>query len=86
MITCNPEDWWRLIFTFHRSDPFRALLPGLAAVGFYTGAITYVENDLLQTSFRNTTLVHSLIGFVLSMMLIFRTNTACDRWWEGRRL
>lgn len=72
-----------------RLSPERSVpgpLPGLAAAGFYTGAITCVENDLLQASFRNTTLVHSLIGFVLSMMLIFRTNTACDRWWEGCRL
>ncbi len=86
MITYNPKDWWKLIFAFHRSDSFRVLLPGMVAVAIYTGAIAYVENDLLHASFRNTTLVHSLIGFVLSMMLIFRTNTAYDRWWEGRRL
>ena len=30
--------------------------------------------------------VHSLLGFVLSLLLVFRTNTAYDRWWEGRRL
>jgi putative membrane protein len=37
-------------------------------------------------SFKNTTLMHSLVGFVLSMLLIFRTNTAYERWWEGRKL
>jgi ion channel-forming bestrophin family protein len=35
---------------------------------------------------RNITVVHSLLGFVLSLLLVFRTNTAYDRWWEGRRL
>jgi putative membrane protein len=26
------------------------------------------------------------LGFTLSLFLVFRTNTAYDRWWEGRRL
>jgi len=30
--------------------------------------------------------MHSLLGFVISMLLVFRTNTAYDRWWEGRKL
>ena len=29
--------------------------------------------------------VYSLIGFVISLLLVFRTNTAYDRWWEGRK-
>src|SRR5690606_27056692 len=29
---------------------------------------------------------HSLLGFAISMLLVFRTNTAYDRWWEARRL
>ena len=31
-------------------------------------------------------MIHSLLGFVLSLLLVFRTNTAYDRWWEGRKL
>jgi putative membrane protein len=27
-----------------------------------------------------------LLGIVLSILLVFRTNTAYDRWWEGRKL
>ncbi len=86
MITYNPKDWWKLIFAFHRSDSFRVLLPGMVAVAVYTAAVAYLENEVFHASFRNTTLVHSLVGFVLSMLLIFRTNTAYDRWWEGRKL
>jgi putative membrane protein len=26
------------------------------------------------------------MGFALSMLLVFRTNTAYERWWEGRKL
>jgi putative membrane protein len=31
-------------------------------------------------------LFFSMMGFVLSMFLVFRLNTAYDRWWEGRKL
>ncbi len=86
MITYNPKDWWKLIFAFHRSDSFRVLLPGMIGVAIYTALVAYFENDFFHATFKNTTLVHSLVGFVLSMLLIFRTNTAYDRWWEGRKL
>ena len=29
--------------------------------------------------------VYQILGFVMSLLLVFRTNTAYDRWWEGRR-
>jgi putative membrane protein len=29
--------------------------------------------------------LHSLLGFVISLLLAFRTNTAYERWWEGRK-
>jgi putative membrane protein len=29
--------------------------------------------------------IFSLLGIVLSILLVFRTNTAYDRWWEGRK-
>ena len=29
--------------------------------------------------------MHSMLGFVISLLLVFRTNTAYDRWWEGRK-
>jgi putative membrane protein len=34
---------------------------------------------------KNLTTVYSLLGFVISLLLVFRTNTAYDRWWEGRK-
>jgi ion channel-forming bestrophin family protein len=27
-----------------------------------------------------------MLGFVISLLLVFRTNTAYDRWWEGRKM
>ncbi len=71
---------------FHRSDTFRLLLPAMLGVAAYTALIAYLEEDVFQTHFKNSTIVHSLVGFVLSMLLVFRTNTAYERWWEGRKI
>ena len=30
--------------------------------------------------------MHTMLSFVISMLLVFRTNSAYDRWWEGRKL
>jgi ion channel-forming bestrophin family protein len=86
MVIYNPKDWWKLIFAFHKSDTFRQLLPGIAGVAVFTLAVAYIENDYFHATFKNTTGIHSLVGFVLSMLLVFRTNSAYDRWWEGRKL
>jgi ion channel-forming bestrophin family protein len=85
MVIYNPKDWWKLIFAFHKSDTFRMMLPGIVGVFFYTGVIAYVENEVFRATFKNTTAIHSLVGFVLSLLLVFRTNTAYERWWEGRK-
>jgi ion channel-forming bestrophin family protein len=45
--------------------------------------------DLLklhEDEFQPTVAMSSLLGVVLGLFLVFRTNTAYDRWWEGRRL
>ena len=30
--------------------------------------------------------LHGIIGLVIGLLLVFRTNTAYDRWWEARKL
>ena len=56
----------------------------LSSVIAYLG-LNFVERS--QTPYaRNIGMMHSLLGFVISMLLVFRTNTSYDRWWEGRKL
>lgn len=89
MIPYEPKQWFNL-FTFKRSDTARKLAPYILAFGGYALAIVLLEKYVLHLSdesvLRNVTLLHTLLGFVISMLLVFRTNTAYDRWWEGRRL
>lgn len=86
MVDYNPKSWWKLIFVFHRNDTFRQLFPAMLGVAAYTTVVAYLEEDVFHTHFKNATIVHSLVGFVLSMLLVFRTNTAYERWWEGRKV
>lgn len=86
MITYNPKDWFILIVKFHKSDTFRILLPSLASIGIYAGIIVYLNIHFFHLNTKNPTVMHSILGFVLSMLLVFRTNSAYDRWWEGRRI
>lgn len=84
MIDYNPKDWFSLIFKFHQSDTFRKLIGIMISVGVYAAIIVYTESHYFEM--KSTTAIHSLLGFVISLLLVFRTNTAYDRWWEGRRL
>ncbi len=52
------------------------------ALGIAYLEVNYVENTEPLSSLMQ---VYSLVGFALSLLLVFRTNTAYDRWWEGRK-
>lgn len=89
MIYYNPKDWALAIFKIHKSDTFRALWPMLIFISLYAWGIVYLETEYLKLSkgshASNITVMHTLLGFAISMLLVFRTNTAYDRWWEGRK-
>ncbi|MEN9907048.1 MAG: hypothetical protein RLZZ540_189 [Bacteroidota bacterium] len=90
MISYNPKDWITFIFRFHKADTFRQLFPLIVLIGFYSAAIAYLELEYLDlpddSHVKNISIMHGMLGFVISLLLVFRTNTAYDRWWEGRKL
>jgi putative membrane protein len=86
MIRYNTKSWWKLIFKFHKGDTFRTLLPNILIVALFTLLVAYFDQAIAPGQLKYTSAVHSLFGFVISLSLVFRTNTAYDRWWEGRRL
>ncbi len=90
MISYNTKDWYTFIFKANKSDTFRTLFPMMLAIGVYSGIIGYLEVEywkLANNSYvKHITIMHGMLGFVISLLLVFRTNTAYDRWWEGRKL
>lgn len=90
MVQYNPKDWFTFIFRFHKADTFRQLLPMMIAIGIYSYLVGYLEMEYWQLSqndqLKNITIMHGTLGFVISLLLAYRTNTAYDRWWEGRKI
>lgn len=87
MINYNPKTWFVHILSFHKSDTIRILWKEILLMALLTGGITYLELNYLPKNAWHKELmaVYSLVGFVLSLLLVFRTNTGYDRWWEGRK-
>jgi putative membrane protein len=90
MVQYNTKDWITFIFRFHQSDTFRKLLPLMVVIGVYSGLICFLEEEVFHLGedslVKNISVMHSMLGFVISLLLAYRTNTAYDRWWEGRKL
>lgn len=90
MVSYNTKDWFTFIFRFHKADTFRTLFPIMIAIGAYAAIIAYAEIEIWKLGegsyVKNLTIMHGMLGFVISLLLVFRTNTAYDRWWEGRKL
>ncbi|MES2747850.1 MAG: bestrophin family ion channel [Bacteroidota bacterium] len=90
MIQYNPKDWITFIFRFHKSDTFRQLFPLMILIGIYSATICFLEIHYWKLSenshVKNISIMHGSLGFVISLLLAYRTNTAYDRWWEGRKL
>jgi len=68
----------------------RSLWKLIFIISLYALAIVLIEFHVINvehTSFlRNVYALHTILGLALSLLLVFRTNTAYDRWWEGRKL
>jgi putative membrane protein len=62
------------------------LRPVVALLGLYAAAVAVLEFYFLQRDPDIRSDLHALLGAVLGLFLVFRTNTAYDRWWEGRKL
>jgi len=90
MISYNPKEWMQFLVNFQRADTLRKLFPLLVIMGLYAGGVAWFEKDYLKLGddsyLRNLSILQTLLGFAISMLLVFRTNTAYDRWWEGRKL
>lgn len=60
-------------------------LPLVLALSVYGGGVAVVDH-LGRGFIRLAPTFHTLLGLMLGLLLVFRTNTAYDRWWEGRKL
>lgn len=85
MVKYNPKTWFDIIFHSYSRQVMKTLMPALAFMAGFTFLSCYLILNFYP-ELPGTITVHSLLGIVLGLFLVFRTNSAYDRWWEGRKL
>lgn len=89
MVNYNPKVWFSLIFHAYSRGVMKTLTPAIIFMTLYSFGMCYLLLDVLrfhESDFHTTISMHSLLGIVLGLFLVFRTNSSYDRWWEGRKL
>src|SRR5262245_47321842 len=82
MIEYEAKSWVSVLFHL-RGSVLVALLPRILACGVI-GALAAWLHD--HHKFKIPSLMHTMLGVVLGLLLVFRTNASYDRYWEGRKL
>lgn len=78
------RQWFKTLTRF-RCSVLPAILPRVAFCGIFGGVIT-ILHDGLNISVSLPTFSSIVPSVVLGLLLVFRTNTAYERFWEGRKL
>ncbi|MEJ0030318.1 MAG: bestrophin family ion channel [Bacteroidota bacterium] len=89
MIDYNPKNWLSLLTHAYSKRVMRTLTPAIVGLAFFSLLCCFLMITIAkwhEKEFQPTIAMHSLLGVVLGLFLVFRTNSAYDRWWEGRRL
>jgi ion channel-forming bestrophin family protein len=89
MVSYNPKVWFSLIFHTYSRAVMKTLTPAVIFMAAFASGSCYLLLEVWQIhkgDFQSTISVHSLLGIVLGLFLVFRTNSSYDRWWEGRKL
>jgi len=84
MVIYNPKTWGT-IFQNYGKHVVKTLRPALIFMFIYSSSL-YALVHWQDWHFISTLVMHQLMGIVLGLFLVFRINTAYDRWWEGRKL
>ena len=86
MIPYEPKQWWKVLFDFPRSPVFRTLILDVLGAGAWAAIVVWMEKDVFDMAVPLGPAFLSILGIILGLLLVFRTNTAYDRWWEGRKI
>ncbi|MFM7023325.1 MAG: bestrophin family protein [Flavobacteriales bacterium] len=84
MIEYDNKNWFG--FLLKRSGyHYDGVLWSLLLYGVISAALTYLHLNIDWKIFHIPATFHTVLGLVIGLLLVFRTNTAYERWWEGRR-
>jgi len=85
MIVYDGKKWWAGLIHFHKSYIIKKSLIAVFLIGLFSAGIVALEMHFYDFNLKFDTTIYSLLGIMLSLMMVFRLNSSYDRWWEGRK-
>jgi putative membrane protein len=92
MITYDNKQWIKFVM-FSKGAVIGKIYPYIILLSTFTTGIYIMQFQYAWLGYDKPIIhikiplaFHSLLGIVLGLLLVFRTNTAYDRWWEGRKI
>jgi ion channel-forming bestrophin family protein len=83
MINYNPDNW-NLIFLF-KGTIIKRLLGGMFFIVILSTVLCFLHIKLKVLNLEVGAAMPGYMGAALGLLLVFRNNTAYDKWWEARK-
>ncbi|NTX39310.1 hypothetical protein HUA78_33235 [Myxococcus sp. CA033] len=83
MVEYDPHRWWSY-FHYLKGSMVREIVARVMVCVLWALGVTIFHSHVRSVAIPST--VHTLAGISLSLLLVFRTNSSYDRFWEGRKL
>ncbi len=88
MIIYDTKNWGttllKIYLSFNKAFTTRVLFKYIFYISIYTTVVVVIDLAVLPKRIDVNPLFFSLLGVILSLMLVFRLNTSYGKWWEGR--
>jgi putative membrane protein len=78
--------WVAALTSFHNTPIFGRIWATVAALAVYAALVVLFDRWIGLHITPVGAQFHGFLGLVLGLLLVFRTNTSYERWWEGRKL
>jgi len=79
------RDWWHVLKTWPASQLWRRIAPAVLSLTAWALLVT-IMGKLVHPVCQFPLVPHGLVGTALGLLLVYRTNSANDRFWEGRKM
>lgn len=86
MIAYDNKAWYRHIFVWRGSVVKGIAIRVIIFMAWTAFIILLYNRGIIPDDRKIDMVIYNVIGLALGLLLVFRTNTSYDRYWEGRRL
>ncbi|MBX3072751.1 hypothetical protein KF707_02530 [Candidatus Obscuribacterales bacterium] len=80
------RSWTRPFVLMHKIPVVKRIWVWVAIMAVYTIAVDWFAEETFPAHMFKEFSAVSSSGIILGLLLVFRTNSAYERWWEGRKL